>query len=139
MADRDTTIHMALLVFGAASLVAVIAYPANPEPWFSIVSPQDGQEISNGDTLILAPANFRVLDPSNTNAPNEGHFHVYIDSNETTYLQLYDTVAVLEGLTLGNHTIRVAMQNNDHTPLGIEQSVSVNVVPEPPLPEESSA
>ena len=73
--------------------------------------------------------NFTLTEPvGQPNAINTGHLHVFIDS---TYYVLWVTEAPVPiyDLTVGQHTIKLELQNNDHSILNpeVSQTITVNV------------
>jgi hypothetical protein len=58
--------------------------------------------------------------------PGEGHLHVYVDNVQKAGLKT-DAPVRLENLTPGKHTIKLDLQNNDHTPLNVEKTFQVDV------------
>lgn len=58
--------------------------------------------------------------------PGEGHLHVYVDGVQKAGLKT-DAPVRLENLSPGKHTIKIDLQNNDHTPLNIEKTFQVEI------------
>ncbi|MFC0211008.1 DUF6130 family protein [Paenibacillus chartarius] len=58
--------------------------------------------------------------------PGEGHLHVYVDGVQKAGLKT-DAPVRLENLPAGKHTIKLNLQNNDHTSLGVEKSWEIEV------------
>ncbi len=81
-----------------------------------------------------------VLDaPAIGNAPEQGRGHVHVDVDGSNYAaSAADSIAMTD-LLKGNHTIRVSLHNNDHTPLSsdVADAVAVEITPGPPRTESS--
>ena len=100
--------------------VAFTVAAATDAPSFAFVTPAAGSTNGSSVTIKLSPMNFKVVAPG-TNKAGEGHFHYFVDAG--TYVPLADTVFTLDGLAVGEHTVRVTMQNSDHSDLNIEKSL----------------
>jgi hypothetical protein len=94
-------------------------------PSFAIVSPVEGATLGSSVTVALSTANFKVSAPSGTLATGEGHLHYFVDGG--TYNALADTLFTLNDLAVGEHTVRVTMQDNKHADLNIERTVKFTV------------
>jgi hypothetical protein len=69
-----------------------------------------------GFNLRVKVANFRLA-PEHTGdapVPGEGHLHLYVDGTKRT--RLYGTWFYLDGLTPGDHALRVEAVANNHAP-----------------------
>jgi hypothetical protein len=79
-----------------------------------------------------------VLDaPGIGNAPEQGRGHVHLDVDGSNYAAIAADSITITDLPKGNHTIRVSLHNNDHTPLSPEvgDAVVVEITPGPPRTE----
>lgn len=56
----------------------------------------------------------------------EGHLHIYVDGKQKAVLNTEAPVK-LENLTPGKHTIKLDLQNNNHTPLQVEKVFEIEV------------
>lgn len=66
----------------------------------------------------------------------EGHYHVYLDSDDDTaeHLTAWDAkyfYQLPDDLAAGRHTLRVSLRGSDHHALGIEETVEIEVVDSP--------
>ena len=107
---------------------------ANPSIQIAVsaVSIQVGQPV----TVTWTVSGF-LIDPSAFGGPVEagrGHVHVFVDG--AYRMATAGDSLIITGLAAGSHTIKVALHNNDHSPLTTEVSsertvqVTVPVVPE---------
>lgn len=110
-------------------------------PEVNITEPKDGAEVA-GDhfTLKYEVSNF-TLDASaigGANRPGEGHVHVAVDGIEVAATA--STSVPITGLQPGKRTVKVALHNNDHSPLDPEVGDEIEVeVPGPHLSVGSPA
>ena len=98
----------------------------------SILSPANNAAVSNGGFRISMAVAGLVLDVENyggTNIPGHGHIHVYEGGSllGTTTTTWFDAT-----LGTGDHTLRVELRNNDHTPLSPAVSAQITVHVGPP-------
>jgi hypothetical protein len=112
------------LVSGCPNQVDLVpAFPAgcDAEPVFSIISPSP-----DGDTVVseaelpveIEISVFTLVDKLNQPpAPCEGHLHVFIDGDLKGMLTTAQFAVDLSGLEPGEHTLRVAVHGNDHSPI----------------------
>src|SRR2546427_631935 len=108
----------------AATSIAILS--------ISIVSPANNAGVSNAGFRISVAVSGRVLDPENyggTNIPGHGHIHVY---EGTTLLGTTTTTWFDATLGTGDHTLRVELRNNDHSPLTPAVSTQITVHVGPP-------
>ena len=92
----------------------------------AINSPSSGVEVAAGGdiSMELAFDNFTLepIGPSVPNAPDAGHYHVYIDDEDgADYLlvsvELSPVVTIPANVAFGEHVLRVSLRNNDHSPI----------------------
>ncbi|MBI2845264.1 MAG: hypothetical protein HYX86_01825 [Chloroflexi bacterium] len=82
---------------------------------FEIVSPAAGASVEGPSiTLAMEVQNLTIQPAGGANNPNQGHFHVFVDGG-ANYDVVYDTTHTLT-LAGGEHTLRVELRNNDHSP-----------------------
>jgi hypothetical protein len=55
----------------------------------------------------------------------EGHIHMYLDNGEKIGVQT--GTKVFENLAPGNHTLKVSLHNNDHTPYDVTKTYDVEI------------
>ena len=88
-----------------------------------------------GAVTILSPANNAMLDALGDNrisyevapGPRGDHTHLYIDGKEVAVLRQLKGSHSLASLSPGTHEICIKVVNKNHTPVGIENCVSVKV------------
>ncbi|HSB47365.1 MAG TPA: hypothetical protein VLD37_05095 [Candidatus Bilamarchaeum sp.] len=111
--------------------------PPPKTPSFSIASPGAGEVmVVPGDTtdvtLTLTTQNLILKAPAGAKKVGEGHFSVTVDGGAP---QVFSTKnIVLSGLTVGGHTIKVELMNNDKTPYSpaISKEVTFTIEKEKP-------
>jgi hypothetical protein len=84
-------------------------------------------------TVTVSVDNFILEAPSDTNVDGHGHYHVYLDdASGADYLAADFAASVVITIPaetpLGAHTLKVTLQENDHSPLGISDTVNIDVV-----------
>jgi hypothetical protein len=87
-------------------------------PSLRLLSPADGALVPlNWTAFSIAVTNF-TLDPAainNTPVAGRGHYHIFVD---THYEGLSaNPTHFVANLAAGNHTLRISLYNNDHTPI----------------------
>lgn len=95
-------------------------------PMISIVIPEHGDYVESSMTLHVAVANFE-LDPAAVGSENQssvGQYAVLVDNAVIGYRSEAETV--VEGISPGEHTIRVELVNNDNSELS-EPAVSEEI------------
>ncbi|MBI4894864.1 MAG: hypothetical protein HY831_00050 [Candidatus Aenigmarchaeota archaeon] len=88
-------------------------------PDFTTVLNTDGY--SKSATVKFIITNFEIVPPKNTLESNKGHFHLFLDNG--TYVLVTSNSYTFNNLTSGTHTLRITMNNNDHTYAGIEKTI----------------
>jgi hypothetical protein len=95
-------------------------------PMVSVTSPAANANLPIGapTQLTLAISNFTLTNfiGSTGNQAGRGHVHVYLDANDNSDYLVADyierpRVVIPNGTSVGAHTLRVSLRNNDHTPL----------------------
>lgn len=82
---------------------------------FETVSPTAGASVEGPSiTLQMEVVNLILQTPGGANNPNQGHFHIFVDGG-TGYDVVYEATHAL-ALAPGEHTVRVELRNNDHSP-----------------------
>lgn len=103
-------------------------------PTVALTAPASGANISIGapTQLTLAITNFTLTNfvGVTSNQPGRGHVHVYLDANDNNDYLVADyierpRVVIPNGTTVGAHTLRIALRNNDHSPLSPPVQVTV--------------
>ncbi len=98
----------------------------------------DPTTMKGGDTVTATVdvTHFVLEAPAGQpNQPGHGHYHIYLDqASGGDYLVANQTpsvpVQIPQGTTVGAHTLRVSLGNNDHSPLSppVEDHVDIMVV-----------
>ncbi len=110
--------------------------PAKPVV-MSIASPAEGEVVlTQGDTaditLSITTQNLILRSPGGAAKKGEGHFRVTVDDGvpQTVTTKNY----LISGMSLGQHTIKVELLNNDRTPYSpaISKTVAFSVEREKP-------
>jgi hypothetical protein len=96
----------------------------NAKPTLTADFTQDGKNV----TITYKVENMKISADhyGHQAVPGEGHLHVYVDGVQKAGLKS-DAPVRLENLAPGKHTIKLDLQNNDHTPLGIEKTFQVEI------------
>jgi hypothetical protein len=102
----------------------VTVFVSAGSPFVAILDPTSASSLPLNFTVVrVAVENFSVVDkPDQTPVAGEGHWHIFVDG--AFYGMAYASTAVVEGLSAGQHTIRVVLVGNNHV------FVSPNVVDE---------
>ncbi len=98
-----------------------------PNPTFTIVNPENGMTITTNEefaeiTVSISAQNLVVKSPGGSAKKGEGHFHFMLDGGDPIIVST--KTYTLVGLEDGDHSLTVALMNNDHTPYGVSNTVS---------------
>jgi hypothetical protein len=90
--------------------------PNTGVPSVVIWSPTRGESFNNADvTLSFFIADFTIVQPvGQSDAPNEGHIHAYLDGIYFAMITVEQAFIVTD-LTPGQHAVELILVNNDHT------------------------
>ena len=91
-------------------------------PSLSITSPSEGDSVG-GTFTVKWDANVELGDPDT----GRDHVHVFVDGNSNDYTVVGGDSFEVTGLSPGEHTVDVTLQNADHSPAGAEDLVDVTV------------
>jgi hypothetical protein len=82
----------------------------------------------NSVTITYKVSNLQLsADPmGGAKVPGEGHLHLTVDGKQKAMLKTEAPVK-LENLTAGKHTIKLDLQQNDHTALNVEKIFNIEV------------
>ncbi len=108
-----------LAVAAFVGLAASLAEGATGAPFVRITQPADGARL---DAMQQSRLVYEV-EPG----PRGDHVHVYVDDREVGILRQLKGSYALETLAPGRHTICVKVVNKAHTPIGVQDCVSVSV------------
>jgi len=101
-------------------------------PSIKILEPTKDLSVSSmGFRLRVAVANFTMsaLDFGGWNLTGEGHMHIFdvVGTNEIYKAATPDTTFLVTGWSVGRHTLKAELYNNNHTELPTEYSDSVDI------------
>ena len=99
------------------------------EPSIEIISPQVGDVWLEGSLMVKVEIENFVMDAEAIGAdkaPGRGHWHLYLDGEWIGATA--DEITTLERVSAGLHHLRVALANNDHSPVlpPVEDTVIVD-------------
>ncbi len=102
-----------------------------PDPSFTITSPNYGQIIKTDKeftdiSVSLSVQDLIVKPPGGSAEKGYGHFHFILD--EGSPIVVSSKSHTLSGVSPGEHTLKVELMNNDHTPYSPPISESVSFV-----------
>lgn len=103
------------ILFGASLLIAVPLTFAD-EGSVTITTPADGATLTANTEHTLS----YEVNPGD----NGDHVHIYVDDKEDILRELKGDY-ILPELAPGKHTIGIKVVNKNHTPTGLEQSITV--------------
>ena len=109
--------NLSMLVLVLASIAASVATAA--ETKIDISSPVDGAKLDIKTQ--------HRLDYDITLADEGDHIHVYMDGKQTALLRQMKGSYMMEPLVAGNHEICIKIVNKNHTPIGVERCIKVEV------------
>jgi len=133
MAQLFNNDHTPLAVEVSASVSITVA----AVPSVRVTTPAAELTTTTGQVTVTVELGNFTLDPvgTPTNAAGHGHLHVFVDGNLTEMVSVR-TINV-SNLSVGTHTIRIELANNDHSAIAGAGSAStvtatVNAPPPPP-------
>ncbi|MCH7745667.1 MAG: hypothetical protein IIC84_06305, partial [Chloroflexi bacterium] len=99
------------------------------KPSIEIISPQVGDVWSEGSLVVQVEVKNFIMDADAiglAKAPGRGHWHLYLDGEWVDATA--EETAMLERVSAGLHHLRVALANNDHSPVlpPVEDTVIVD-------------
>jgi hypothetical protein len=96
----------------------------NAKPTLTADYTQDGKNV----TITYKVENMKISADhyGHQAVPGEGHLHVYVDGVQKAGLKS-DAPVRLENLSPGKHTIKLDLQNNDHTPIGVAKTFQIEI------------
>lgn len=99
------------LIFGGPVLAA--------EASVTIQSPADGAKL---DVMEQVRVEYDVVP-----GPRGDHLHFYVDGKEVALLRQLKGSYLVESLAAGQHALCIKVVNKNHTPIGVEQCISVTM------------
>lgn len=109
--------NLTMLAIVLASFVAPLAVAA--ESKIDISAPKDGAKLDAMEQ--------NKLDYNITLASDGDHIHVYVDGKETSVLRQLKGSHTMESMAPGMHEICIKIVNKNHTPIGVERCIKVEV------------
>jgi hypothetical protein len=109
--------NLFMLVIVIASIAAPLAMAA--ESTIEIISPSDGAKL---DAMEQSKIEYDV-----TLGRGADHIHVYVDGKESALLRQMKGSYTMETLAPGYHEICIKLVNKNHTPIGVERCIKVEV------------
>lgn len=97
------------------------------EPMLEILSPKDLEVIEDNSVVVkLNAKNFNIVLPNSPVKKGEGHFYVWLDSEEK---KGPNSEFAFRDVSSGRHSITAELRNSDHSPLSprVLKTISVNV------------
>ena len=126
-AQQTTQPSSAVPAPSAEKVIEKIVVSQPKEPGLIIVSPKDGDLIKNSKvTVELQAENFNLVPVGSPVKEEEGHFHVWLDSEKQLGPQ---TAFAFENVVSGKHTIVAELVKSDHSSLSprITKTITINV------------
>ncbi|HEX9709038.1 MAG TPA: hypothetical protein VGB42_03605 [Candidatus Thermoplasmatota archaeon] len=97
-------------------------------PSIAITSPAGGAVVWGDRVTVTTAVSNWTLDAvavGGAPVPGTGHWHVFVDG---TYVSFSAALSVeLTGLTPGDHEVKVALHNNDHTAIAVPAEASITL------------
>lgn len=144
---KHTAVFSTAIVSLLISASPVIAQ-AKPAPKLDVVTPGENQTIyGNKIPVLMSTENFTLTDFQN-NPPlvyGQGHIHLWLDDESPTPESASKTFKedfTFSDVPYGEHTLKVQLVNNNHTPVTPIQEKTIKFKSEPissPSPVEGSA
>ena len=92
-------------------------------PTLSITSPKEGDTVGSS-FMVKWDSNVALGEPDT----GKDHVHIFVDGNSSDYTVVGGDSFEVTGLSDGDHTVDVTLQNADHSPAGAEDQVDVKVL-----------
>ncbi len=89
------------------------------EPSVRIISPEDGATL---DMMAENRVRYAVVP-----GPRGDHVHFYVDGSEEAVLRQLEGRYLLGSLAEGSHELCIKVVNKNHTPIGVEQCITVTM------------
>ena len=116
--------HSPRMDYGAVepSSVIEVSFMISPSGPFSIDSPASGASVAGPDVLVkLSSASYKIGKVGGAGMAGEGHFHFFVDGGD--YIPVAAWEYVLKNLAAGEHTLKVQLMQNDHSPRMVNGAV----------------
>jgi hypothetical protein len=109
--------RLTILFIAIAGVAAPQAMAA--ESTIEIISPADGAKL---DAMEQSKMEYSV-----TLGSGADHIHVYVDGKEEALLRQMKGSYTMATLSPGKHDICIKLVNKNHTPIGVERCIKVEV------------
>jgi hypothetical protein len=81
-------------------------------------------------TVTVQVTGVKLVDPAASNeTPREGEGHLHYQLDGGPVIATTSPKLSFHGLKTGSHTLKVALAKNDHSPMGPEKTLTVQVTP----------
>jgi hypothetical protein len=117
---RRALVGGAVAVLGSESSAG--SGSGSDSPSLSITSPSEGDTVGSSFT-VKWQSNVDLGEPDT----GKDHVHIFVDGNSNDYTVVGGDSFEVTGLSNGEHTVDVTLQNADHSPAGAEDKVDVMV------------
>ncbi len=120
---HGTYIGMVLLALG----IAVPLFAEHPTLKATLVDPaKNGAR--GAATVTVEVTGVKLVDPAISNeTPKDGEAHLHYQLDSGPVIATTSPKLSFHGLTTGNHTVKVMLAKNDHTPMGPEQTLPIQI------------
>lgn len=120
---NGTYFGMVLLALG----LAVPLFAEHPTLKATLVDPAKNSARAAA-TVTVEVTGVKLVDPALSNeTPKEGEAHLHYQLDSGPVIATPSPKLSFHGLTSGTHTLKVMLAKNDHTPMGPEQTLSIQV------------
>jgi Family of unknown function (DUF6130) len=122
LAGGAVAVLTAGLLAGCGDQSSAGSSSGSDSPSVSITSPSDGDTVGS-DFMVIWNSNVSLGDPDT----GKHHIHIFVDGATSDYTVVGGDSFEVKGLSPGEHTVDVTLQNADHSPAGAEDQVDVTV------------
>jgi hypothetical protein len=122
LAGGAVAVLAAGLLVGCGNQSSAGSGSSSDSPTLTITSPSSGETVGSSFTVEWE-SNVDLGEPDT----GKDHVHVFIDGNSNDYTVVGGDSFEVTGLSNGEHTVDVTLQNADHSPAGAEDKVDVMV------------
>jgi hypothetical protein len=123
-AKKDAALDTSSKTITTASQTGGTALQMGSKPSLDAQYKVDGKSV----TITYKVSNLQLSGDhmGGAKVPGEGHLHLTVDGKQKAMLKTESPVK-LENLTAGKHTIKLDLQQNDHTALNVEKIFDIEV------------
>jgi hypothetical protein len=116
--------------FGIGLLALGLAVPLfaeHPTLKASLVDPEKNG-VRGTATVTVEVTGVKLVDPAlSKETPKEGEAHLHYQLDSGPVIATPTPKLSFHGLPSGSHTLKVILAKNDHTPMGPEQTLSIQI------------